>query len=121
MAQKHFPNLQILARAAGRDHAYRLLKNGVKHIYRETLGSSLDLSVNALRLLGFRAYEAQRAAKAFRDYDEQTVRELAQFSEDETQLIARAKEQIRSLDEIFEMERHRNRPSDAGWDPPSPS
>jgi monovalent cation:proton antiporter-2 (CPA2) family protein len=121
MAQKHFPNLQILARAAGRDHAYRLLKTGVKHIYRETLGSSLDLSVNALRLLGFRAYEAQRAAKAFRDYDEQTVRELAQFSEDETQLIARAKEQIRSLDEIFEMERHRNRPSDAGWDPPSPS
>ncbi|MEA3145441.1 MAG: glutathione-regulated potassium-efflux system ancillary protein KefC, partial [Verrucomicrobiota bacterium] len=92
MAQKHFPNLQILARAAGRDHAYRLLKNGVKHIYRETLGSSLDLSVNALRLLGFRAYEAQRAAKAFRDYDEQTVRELAQYSEDETQLIARAKE-----------------------------
>jgi monovalent cation:proton antiporter-2 (CPA2) family protein len=121
MAQKHFPNLQILARAAGRDHAYRLLKNGVKHIYRETLGSSLDLSVNALRLLGFRAYEAQRAAKAFRDYDEQTVRELAQYSEDETQLIARAKEQIRSLDEIFEMERHCNRPSDAGWDPPSPT
>ena len=74
MAHKHFPNLQILARAAGRDHAYRLLKTGVKHIYRETLGSSLDLSVNALRLLGFRAYEAQRAAKAFRDYDEQTVK-----------------------------------------------
>ncbi len=121
MAHKHFPNLQILARAAGRDHAYRLLNHGVKHIYRETLGSSLDLSVNALRLLGFRAYEAQRAAKAFRDYDEQTVRELAQFSEDETQLIAKAKEQIRSLDEIFEMERHRNRPSDAGWDPPSPT
>ena len=81
-AHKHFPNLKILARAAGRDHAYRLLSHGVEHIFRETLGSSLDLSVAALRMLGFRAYEAHRAAKAFRDYDEQTVRELAPFSED---------------------------------------
>jgi voltage-gated potassium channel Kch len=117
--QKHFPNLQILARAAGRDHAYRLLGHGVKHIYRETLGSSLDLSVAALRMLGVRAYEAQRAARAFREYDEQTVRELAQYSENETQLIAQARERLRGLDELFKMERHRRRQPDAGWEPPS--
>jgi monovalent cation:proton antiporter-2 (CPA2) family protein len=117
--QKHFPNMQILARATGRDHAYRLLSHGVEHIFRETLGSSLDLSVAALRMLGFRAYEAQRAAKAFRDYDEQTVRELAQYSEDESKYIAKARERIRSLDEIFKMERHRARHSDSGWDPPT--
>jgi monovalent cation:proton antiporter-2 (CPA2) family protein len=116
--QQHFPKLQILARAAGRDHAYRLLHHGVDHIFRETLGSSLDLSIAALRTLGFRAYEAQRSAKAFRDYDEQTVRELAQYSEDESQLIAQAKQRIRSLDEIFQTERHRPPPSDAGWDRP---
>src|SRR5580693_5924341 len=62
MVHKHFPNLQILARAAGRDHAYRLLGHDVEHIFRETLGSSLDLSVVALRMLGFRAYEALRVA-----------------------------------------------------------
>jgi monovalent cation:proton antiporter-2 (CPA2) family protein len=117
--QKHFPNLKILARAAGRDHAYRLLRHGVEHIYRETLGSSLDLSVAALRILGVRAYEAQRVAKAFRDYDEQTVRDLAQYSEDESQLLAQAKERIRSLNELFEKERHRPHQPDAGWDPPS--
>jgi monovalent cation:proton antiporter-2 (CPA2) family protein len=117
--QKHFPNLKILARAAGRDHAYRLLRHGVEHIYRETLGSSLDLSVAALRILGVRAYEAHRVAKAFRDYDEQTVRDLAQYSEDESQLLAQAKERIRSLNELFEKERHRTRQPDAGWDPPS--
>jgi monovalent cation:proton antiporter-2 (CPA2) family protein len=116
--QKHFPNLKILARAAGRDHAYRLLRHGVEHIYRETLGSSLDLSVAALRILGVRAYEAHRVAKAFRDYDEQTVRDLAQYSEDESQLLAQAKERIRSLNELFEKERHRTRQPDAGWDPP---
>jgi monovalent cation:proton antiporter-2 (CPA2) family protein len=117
--QKHFPNLKILARAVGRDHAYRLLRRGVEHIYRETLGSSLDLSVFALRVLGVRAYEARRAAKAFRDYDEQTVRNLAQYSEDESQLIAQAKERLRSLNELFEKERHRTHQPDAGWDPPS--
>jgi monovalent cation:proton antiporter-2 (CPA2) family protein len=117
--QKHFPNLKILARAAGRDHAYRLLRHGVEHIYRETLGSSLDLSVAALRMLGVRAYEAHRVAKAFRDYDEQTVRDLAQYSEDESQLLAQAKERIRSLNELFEKERHRPHQPDAGWDPPS--
>lgn len=118
-AQKHFPNLKILARAAGRDHAYRLLSRGVEHIFRETLGSSLDLSVAALRMLGFRAYEAQRAAKAFRDYDEQTVRELAPYSEDESKLIAEAKARIRSMEELFETERHQTRQSDVGWDRPS--
>jgi monovalent cation:proton antiporter-2 (CPA2) family protein len=118
-AQKHFPNLKILARAAGRDHAYRLLSHGVEHIFRETLGSSLDLSVAALRMLGFRAYEAQRAANAFRIYDEQTVRELAPYSEDQSKLIAQAKKRLRSMEELFEMERHRIRRSDAGWDRPS--
>jgi monovalent cation:proton antiporter-2 (CPA2) family protein len=119
IVQKHFPQLEILARAKGRDHAYRLLHQGVTHIFRETLGSSLDLSVAALRMLGVRAYEARRAAKAFRDYDEQTVRELAQYSEDESQLIAQAKERIRSLDELFKTERRRTRQPDVGWDPPA--
>ena len=118
--RKHFPNLKILARAAGRDHAYRLIGLGVEHIFRETLGSSLDLSVAALRMLGFRAYEAQRAARSFRDYDEQTVKELAQYTEDESQYIAIARERIRNLDDLFRAERLRVRHSDTGWDPPTP-
>ena len=118
--RKHFPNLKILARASGRDHAYRLIGLGVEHIFRETLGSSLDLSVAALRLLGFRAYEAQRAARSFRYYDEQTVKELAQYTEDKSQLIAIAKERIRTLDDLFLAERLRGRHSDTGWDPPTP-
>src|ERR1700722_6894318 len=119
LVHRHFPNLKILARAAGRDHSYRLLHYGVEHIYRETLGSSLDLSVAALRILGFRAYEAQRVAKAFRDYDEKTVRELAKYSGNKSKMIAEAKERIRSLEEIFQAERHSARTSDAGWERPN--
>jgi monovalent cation:proton antiporter-2 (CPA2) family protein len=117
-AQKHFPNLKILARAFGRDHAYRLLEQGVENIFRETLGSSLDLSVAALRALGFRAYEAQRAARFFRDYDEQSVRALAQYAKNEKELIFQAREQIQTLDQLMETERTRVHQPDSGWEPP---
>ncbi len=69
-------------------------------------------------MLGFRAYEAQRAARSFRYYDEQTVKELAQYTEDESQLMAIARERIRNLDDLFKAERLRVRHSDTGWDPP---
>ena len=117
-AQKHFPNLKILARAFGRDHAYRLLEQGVENIFRETLGSSLDLSVAALRALGFRAYEAQRAARFFRDYDEQSVRALAQYAKNEKELIFQAREQIQTLDQLMETERTQVHQPDSGWEPP---
>jgi monovalent cation:proton antiporter-2 (CPA2) family protein len=120
-AQKHFPNLKILARAFGRDHAYRLLQQGVENIYRETLGSALDLSVAALRALGFRAYDAQRAARFFRDYDEQSVRALAPYAKNEKELISLARERIQTLDQLMETERSRVHHSDAGWEPPGAS
>jgi monovalent cation:proton antiporter-2 (CPA2) family protein len=117
-ARKHFPKLTILARAKGRDHAYRLVREGVKHIFRETLGSSLDLAATALRLLGVRAYEAQRIVKSFRHYDEKGVRELAQYSENPDELLSHVRNRILTIDELFEAERTRVRHSDTGWDPP---
>jgi monovalent cation:proton antiporter-2 (CPA2) family protein len=120
-AQKHFPNLKIFARAFGRDHAYRLIEQGVENIFRETLGSSLDLSVAALRALGFRAYEAQRAARFFRDYDEQSVRALAPYAKNQKELISQARERIQTLEQLMEAERSQVRYSDTGWEPPVPS
>jgi len=117
-AQKHFPNLKIFARAFGRDHAYRLIEQGVENIFRETLGSSLDLSVAALRALGFRAYEAQRAARFFRDYDEESVRALAPYAKNEKELISQARERIQTLEQLMEAERSQVRYSDTGWEPP---
>jgi glutathione-regulated potassium-efflux system protein KefB len=120
-AQKHFPNLKIFARAFGRDHAYRLLGQGVENIFRETLGSALDLTVAALRALGFRAYEAQRAARFFRDYDEQSVRDLAPYAKNEKELISQARARIQTLEQLMENERARVRDPDTGWEPPKPS
>lgn len=82
MVQQHFPRLQILARATSRQHAYELLRLGVSQIYRDTFGSALDLSVEALRTLGLDELRAKRAAEIFREHDEASVREMAQLEND---------------------------------------
>ena len=116
-AGKHFPHLKILARASGRGDAYDLLDAGVEHVYRETLDTSLRMGVDALRLLGFRGYQAHRAARTFRRYDEASVRELAAMRHDRKTYINVARERIRSLEAILRSDLE-DRPEtvDAGWD-----
>jgi CPA2 family monovalent cation:H+ antiporter-2 len=77
MVHKHFPHLQILARSKSRTDAYELINAGFNRVYRETLGTSMDMGADALHLLGFRAYQARRAADAFKKHNEISVRELA--------------------------------------------
>jgi len=115
--RKHFPHLTILARARGRTQAYDLLDAGVDHVFRETLDSSLRLGVTALRLLGFRSYQAHRAAKKFRRLDEASVRELARVRHDRRVYIGRAREMIRDLEQILQADLARLDPGrDAAWD-----
>jgi monovalent cation:proton antiporter-2 (CPA2) family protein len=120
LAQKHFPNLALLVRAKDREHAYRLIKIGVKDIFRETLESSLELGVQALRVLGFGAYRAHRAAHRFKEYDEETVRILSQYyGTDEKDFLGQVRKRVQTLDELFETERSGPiRPEDSGWDRP---
>lgn len=75
-AKKHFPQLAIMARARGRDDAYRLVAAGADHVYRETFDSALRLGTDALRRLGVRAHRAHRAAQRFRRHDEKLMWEL---------------------------------------------
>lgn len=120
LAQKHYPNLALLVRAKDREHAYRLIKIGVKDIFRETLESSLELGVQALRVLGFGAYRAHRAAHRFKEYDEETVQILSQYyGTDEKDFLGQVRKRVQTLDELFETERSGPiRPEDSGWDRP---
>jgi len=77
MARKHFPHLKIMARSRKRVDAYELINAGFDHVYRETLGTSIDMGADALHMLGFRAYHARRAALAFRKHNEAAMRDLA--------------------------------------------
>jgi len=116
-AQRHFPDLTILARAAGRPEAYELLDRGVEHVYRETLDTSLRTGVDALRLLGRRAHQAHRAARTFQRHDEESVHELGRMRHDRKAYLSAARERIQSLEELLLTEiEGPTTERDAGWD-----
>ena len=52
LIRQHFPHLKIFARARNRQHAFRLMDLDVRYIIRETLVSSLEMSVQVLEALG---------------------------------------------------------------------
>lgn len=116
-ARRHFPNLTMLARAGGRQAAYELIDSGVVHVFRDTLESSLQMGVRALRLLGFRAYQAQRAALTFRHHDEMALRELAMMRHDQPRYIDTARRRIEDLETMMRGDPDDQSDSrDVGWD-----
>ncbi len=96
--RKHFPQLTILARAAGRLAAYELIESGVTHVYRESIDSAMRLGVDALRLLGRRGHAAWRAAQHFRRRDEENMRRLAAVFRDRATHLSLAREAIADLE-----------------------
>ena len=100
--QREFPNLKILARATSRQHAYEILRLGVCQVYRETLGSALDLSVDALRELGMDERRAHRVAEIFREHDEASVRELAKLPDDDEEYVSIARKHIENLERALQ-------------------
>jgi monovalent cation:proton antiporter-2 (CPA2) family protein len=115
--QRHYPNLPIMARANGRVHAYEFLKRGITMVWRETLDSSLEMSIAALRHLGFPAYEARRAARQFRVHDEATVHELVDLWDDKTRYLAAVKQRMEILNQAVQADREGLKISlDEGWD-----
>jgi voltage-gated potassium channel Kch len=116
-ARKHFPHLRILARAAGRYEAYELIEGGLENVYRDTLDSSLRMGIDALRMLGVRAYHAFRSARTFRRHDEESVRELALMRHDRKTYIDTARQRIGDLEELLlsDLKGH-DEMADVGWD-----
>jgi monovalent cation:proton antiporter-2 (CPA2) family protein len=109
--QREFPRLKILARATSRQHAYEILRLGVNQVYRETLGSALDLSVDALRELGMDERRARRVAEIFREHDEASVRDMARLGEIDDAYISIARKHVENLERALQ--------SDAAMQPDS--
>ncbi len=121
LVQRHFPHLKIYARASGRVHAYEYQRRGLQTFYRETLGSSLDLGTDVLRALGLPSHQAHRAAMLFKRHDEQSVRELAQFWEDDEAYFKNARQHIEAFEQMFASDATgTDGASDRGWDPMPP-
>jgi len=118
--QKHFPQLTILARAAGRLAAYELIEAGVEHVFRDKLDSALKLGVEALHLPGFRRHHAYRAAQTFRRHDEEAVRDLAAMRHDRALYLGAARQRIEDLEKLLRGDlADGGDMRDVGWDPES--
>ena len=76
-SREHFPQLQIFVRAKNRLDAYDFINNGVDHIYRETLGTAVNMAVDILKATGMRAYAARRLGKRFTMIDIAMTKKLA--------------------------------------------
>lgn len=115
--RKHFPKLQILARAYGRDHAYKLIQSGADAFVLEHQGSSLSLGVEAMTRLGFRRHAVHRAALRFKAYDIENLHKLAAVADDLGTYIATARIGIADLEERMKHERvDGTEDGDAAWD-----
>jgi monovalent cation:proton antiporter-2 (CPA2) family protein len=98
---QHFPHMKIFARARNRAHAYALMDLGVTHIRRETFLSSVELGREVLTGLGMPEFEAETAARKFRDFDERRLAEHYGEVHTEEQAGQLAREWADELEEMF--------------------
>ena len=72
----NFPDVPILARARDRQHYWDLRSLGVHKVFRETFAAAWETSIEALKVLGYRAHTAHRIARRWRDHEEAVLEEL---------------------------------------------
>ena len=104
LLRREFPHLQILARARDRIHAYELIRHGLEpaQIYRDTLGTSLDMSADALRAMGMPGAQAARVVEVFRERDREGLGELAKvYDGDRKVFVSTARRHIQNLANLF--------------------
>jgi monovalent cation:proton antiporter-2 (CPA2) family protein len=102
--KKHFPHLHMLVRATNRYDAYDEMNAGILHIYRETLDTSLRVGVDAMSLLGYQKFTAERLAKTFFKYDEQALKKLSTIR-DQEQYINEVKKYTEELELVMQSDR----------------
>ncbi|MDV3955352.1 cation:proton antiporter [Elizabethkingia anophelis] len=77
IVRKQFPHLKIFVRARNRLDNYDFLNKGVENIYRETLGTAVNMGVDILQAAGMRRYAARRIGHRFEIIDKLSTRRLA--------------------------------------------
>lgn len=75
--RENYPNVKIFVRAKNRVDAYAYLNSGIENVYRETLGTAVDMAIDVLGEAGVRKYAARRMGKRFITIDKASVRKLA--------------------------------------------
>lgn len=104
--KKHFPNMHIITRAHGLDDTYELMDAGVLHVFRETIDSSLRAGTEALKIMGVRAYTAQRAHDLFLKHDEKSLKKMAAARHDKKKYMKALRNRIEELETLIQNDIH---------------
>ena len=111
-----FPHLKILARARDMTHAFELKKLGVHAFERELREGALTLGSEALRALGYGAFQARWLTNVFRDHDADLFRKLYRSDGLENR-ISLSQEARDELEKVFAAdERSQKLGARQGWD-----
>ena len=104
IVRKHFPHVQIVARARDRFHAYRLMDLGVTLQMREAFKSSLEMARMIFEVLGKPPAVARQIVERFAAHDQELLKREQALYHDEGQLIQSANEAHEELAALLEQE-----------------
>ncbi|RAJ06732.1 CPA2 family monovalent cation:H+ antiporter-2/glutathione-regulated potassium-efflux system protein KefB [Chitinophaga skermanii] len=117
LVKKHYPNMQMLVRSEDLTDTFELMDLGVVRIYREYLDTSLRMGVDAMKLLGFRAYASYRSSQTFLRHDEQAIKGFSASRDDRKQFISTARDRMEELTKQLQIDKvARWRDGDSSWE-----
>ena len=123
--RRHYPQIQILARAYDVNHLYLLNKAGVDIAIREMFDGSLELGKEALIALGMHPFKVEKMSQAFRRHDQAGLEDLYELWDEDIAVssnkayLARAREHGESLKDMMDADRLQlHDRSERGWTPP---
>ncbi|KRC23448.1 MULTISPECIES: glutathione-regulated potassium-efflux system protein KefC [unclassified Acidovorax] len=114
LARKHFPHLQVVARARDLTHWNNLRDAGVTLVQRELFESSMHSARTVLELMGLPPEEANEMTRRFREHNIALSDRMYPHHRDRAKMIAVAREGRSQLAE--QMARERQEAAAAGED-----
>jgi monovalent cation:proton antiporter-2 (CPA2) family protein len=105
--KEHFPNLKIFARARNRGHVFDLMDEGITHIKRETVDSSVYFVEELLVEMGFEPKKAKNVIERFKEHDELMMLEQYKVRHDDKSLVSVSKQGVAQLAQVLSNEAER--------------
>lgn len=99
-----YPRLRIIARAHNRMHVYQLKAEGVEHVIRELVESSLSAAKDTLVALGFTEGQAIGKVDVFRKHDNALLEKAVTHRDDTDELLKIANEGRKELEQLFKQD-----------------
>ncbi|WP_300296670.1 glutathione-regulated potassium-efflux system protein KefC [Ferrovibrio sp.] len=118
LAQQHFPQLRIIARARDLPHAVELMNRNIPVIERETFHSALRLGEETLKTLGQPAYAARKKTLTFRQHNEELLKQIhAHWDEDmDKRITLQQQARARLQQNLAADEKAQEEARGLGWD-----